>query len=203
MTVIKMISGQIYGKVDWVLREEGEIGIFLQSYNNRQTRCVLVGQPIRNLIESGAVFKGTMICGAGEIYARSFVRKKDNAPDCELVCNVSQLGSALPRERRVAGSLNLIVKGRVDVWNEQFEQIKTYFPLSPSSRRSEAFVGVIPLSGLRRTMPKESLKKLYDWLSVGREFSVAGPGQAYVYTGARGQVCAAIRTYVCSIEMHH
>lgn len=203
MTVIKMISGQIYGKVDWVLREEGEIGIFLQSYNKVQTRCVLVGQPIRNLIESGVVFKGMMICGAGEIYTRSFVRKKDNAPDCELICNVSQLGSSQPRERRVAGSLILTVKGRVDVWNENYEQIKTFFPLSPSSRRSEAFVSVIPLTGLKRNMPKESLKTLYSSLTHGKEFSVAGPGQAYVYTGNRGQVCAAIRTYACSIELHH
>jgi hypothetical protein len=190
---VKMVSGQVYGRIDWVTSNKKEVGMFLRSFNHKQTRCILVGPVIEQLASCGALMKGMLINAHGEFFARHFVRRETNEPEGELVCHAAGIASEPMRHGRLAGAIHAVLKGRVDYWDPRFHQIKTYLGVTPQSKTTNDFTCVVALDGLARRMPVESLEKTIQSLAEGKEFITSCLVQAYAYTDSRGRHVPALR----------
>lgn len=192
MSRVNVLSGQVYGKVDWVTADGREFGMFLRSSAEREaTRCVLHGPEVERMLANGIVQKGMMVTAHGEISARCQKRADDGTWMAEVLCSPSRVVAETAREGRLRGAIYANLKGVAMHWDATTMQLKTYFNPEPGGRtdRLTCSIHMKPwLSG----MSEVGLERFKDSMRVGREFTVSALIETSCYRTRTGETVASL-----------
>lgn len=127
MSRVNVLSGQVYGKVDWVTTDGREFGMFLRTSERLSTRCVMRGPEVERMLSNGIVQKGMMVTAHGEMTARCLQRKDDGTYMAEVIIEAARVVAEAPREGRLRGAIYANLKGVAMHWDPTTLQLKTFF----------------------------------------------------------------------------
>jgi len=177
-----VLSGQVYGKVDWVTANGQEIGMFLRTYEQRApVRCGLRGAEVERMLGNQLLQKGMMVTAQGEYSARCFQRKDNNLWVSEVLCTAHRIVAESSIEHRLKGSIYANLKGVIMHWDDSNQTLKTY--LNPEPGRPETVTCSILIKNWLNTMRPEGRERFIGALRKGREFTTSALIEASNYKG--------------------
>ena len=186
MSRVSVLTGQLYGKLDWVSNNAPEVGMYIRTSGNVSTRCILRGDTVENMLKTGLMREGMMATGSGVIHARCINRKISNgALQAEVVCDIDHLVAEDSTPVRVRGSIHASLKGVVMYWNPETGQAKTFFNFDTPGR-PEKLVCSIYLRHWVGGMSNISRGRFLAAMRVGREFTLAGVVEVQGYADRNG-----------------
>lgn len=175
-----VVTGQVFGTVDWVTDDNRELGMFVRS-TGKQTRCVLHGPIVERFIANNSVRKGCVVTGIGDLHAR--VTKRSATPAVEVMLEAYKLHVEEPRDAkqtRPKGSIHASMKSVAMYWNGQTLQLKSFLN-SQEEGRAERVVCSVFMQSWVDCMPPEARQNFVTSLHVGREYSAACNVEASYY----------------------
>ena len=175
-----VVSGQVFGVVDWVTASNDEIGMFLPSTKG-QTRVILTGNAVRQQISNGIVRKGMTVTALGSLGARCVQQQAGPVP--EVVCHAVHLVAEPPHAARTKGIAYALVKGVAMVWDPEKLVIKVFVP-QPGGQMVCSMTMHKWVDGL----PTDSKPSFMAAMRLGREFTAAALLETDSYEGKEGQV---------------
>jgi len=175
-----VLSGQVYGKVDWITADGRELGMFLRTSEREPTRCVVRGPEVEALIANRIVQKGMMVTAFGEFSARVETRHDTGAPMPELLCTAAKVVAEPPREQRLRGSVHVNLKGVVMYWDTTRNQIKTFLNAGEMGRTEQVTCNVY-LGSWMGGLSDESRQRLSAAIVKGREYTLAALTEVSFY----------------------
>jgi hypothetical protein len=191
MSRVNVLSGQVYGKVDWVTSDGREFGMFLRSSEREATRCVMHGPEVERMLSNGIVQKGMMVTAYGEFSARCQQRHDDNTWMAEVLCNPNRVVAETGREARIRGAIYANLKAVVMHWDADTGQLKTYFNPEPGGRTEKLTVSVHMKAWLAG-MSADGQERFKAMMRVGREFTVSALVEASTYRTRAGEQVASL-----------
>jgi len=191
MSRVNVLSGQVYGKVDWVTADGREFGMFLRSSEREVTRCVLHGPEVERMLANGIVQKGMMFTAHGDFSARCQKRNDDGTWMAEVLCNPTRVVAETSREGRIRGAIYANLKGVAMHWDSATLQLKTYF--NPEvGVRTDRLTCSIHMKPWLAGMTPEGQERFKAAMRVGREFTVAALVEASCYRTKVGDTVASL-----------
>lgn len=191
MSRVNVLSGQVYGKVDWVTADGREFGMFLRSSERDATRCVMQGPEVERMLANGVVQKGMMVTAYGEFSARCQKRNDDGTWMAEVLCNPTRVVAETAREGRIRGAIYANLKGVAMHWDVNTLQLKTYF--NPEEGvRTDRLTCSIHMKPWLAGMTPEGQERFKAAMRVGREFTVAALVEASCYRTKAGETVASL-----------
>jgi hypothetical protein len=189
---INVLSGQVYGNVDWVSADGREFGMFLRSSEREASRVVMHGPEVVRMLENGVVQKGMLVTAYGALSARCVKRQDDGTWMAEVLCNPSRVVAETARESRVRGAIHASLKGVVMYWDAETLQLKTYF--NPEAGfHSTTVTCSIHIKAWVDGMEEAVQEKFKSCIRKGREFTTSGLVQASTYRTRTGeQTCSLL-----------
>ncbi|MBK3780134.1 hypothetical protein G3A43_07675 [Paraburkholderia aspalathi] len=191
MSRLSVLSGQIFGKVDWVTADGREIGMFLKTSDREASRCVLAGPDVERMVANNIVQKGMMVTAHGEFHARSFTRRDDGKDVGEVVCTAQRLVAEAPREGRLRGAIYANMKGVVMHWDANTLQLKTFFNYTEPGKPKQVTCSIHMRNWLAGMTP-DGQQHFKDAMRVGREFVTAALLEVSCYRNREGVVVPAL-----------
>ena len=186
MSRVSVLTGQLYGKLDWVSNDTREVGMFIRTSGNTSTRCVLRGETVENMLKTGHVREGMMATGSGSVYARCLSRRASNGTvQSELVCDIDRLIAEDSTPVRVRGSIYANLKGVVMYWNAETGQAKTFFNFDVPGK-PEKLACSIYLKHWVAGMGHVGRSRFLAAMRVGREFTLSGVVETQGYADRNG-----------------
>lgn len=179
-----VLSGQVYGKVDWVTSDGREFGMFLRTSERDSTRCVMRGPEVERMLANGIVQKGMMATAYGDLSARCLKRHSDGTDMVEVLCGALRVVAESTIEGRLRGSLYANLKGVVMFWDPKTYQLKTF--LNPEPGRPEHVTCSVHVKAWLAAMPPESRERFIASLRSGREFTTSARVEASTYVNKGG-----------------
>lgn len=191
MSRVNVLSGQVYGKVDWVTADGREFGMFLRSSERDATRCVMHGPEVERMLANGVVQKGMMVTAYGEFSARCQKRNDDGTWMAEVLCNPTRVVAETAREGRIRGAIYANLKGVAMHWDVNTLQLKTYF--NPEEGvRTDRLTCSVHMKPWLAGMTAEGQERFKTAMRVGREFTVAALVEASCYRTKAGETVASL-----------
>jgi len=185
---LNVLSGQVYGKVDWVSQNKREVGMYIHSSSGKTTRCVVTGPEMHGRLANNVLAKGMMLTAFGEVYARTFHRKENNTYEGELVCLASRIiPEDASREGRVRGSIACTLKGVVMYWNPALMQVKSFLNFKEEGLPSQMTCSLY-LGNWIKAMPEQTRTNFLSSLRAGREYNAMCMAEAAVYRSREGSL---------------
>ena len=175
-----IMSGQVYGKVDWITADGREIGMFLRTSEREPTRCVVRGPEVEALIANRIVQKGMMITAFGEFSARVETRHDNGSLMPELLVTAAKVVAEAPREQRLRGSIHVSLKGVVMYWDTTRSQIKTFLNAGELGRTEQVTCNVY-LGAWMQGLTPEGRERLSAAIVKGREYTLAALTEVSFY----------------------
>lgn len=176
-----LLTGQIHGQVDWISNDGREAGIMLRTSQDTVTRCVFIGDEVERMLLNNVLQEGMMVTGSGVIQARCINKRlTDGTPQAEVLCRAEQLLAETAPKVRVAGAINVILKGVVMYWDANLAQLKTFFNPEDTGLPTK-MVGSIMMRNWLNAMQPASRERFVSALRAGREFTMAGVTQVGGY----------------------
>lgn len=175
-----VISGQIYGKVDWVSQDGTEVGLFINSSSRGSTRCIVSGSEAKSMLANRMLSKGMMVSAHGELFARAIYRQKEKTHIGEVVCEASRIIAEPSRSVRVAGSVHGLLKGVVMHWSPQFNQLKTFINFKEKGKPSQLTCSLF-MNNWISALKGEAKDNFVSALKPGRVFTSSCLIEAGVY----------------------
>ncbi len=191
MSRVNVLSGQVYGKVDWVTSDGREFGMYLRSSEREATRCVLHGPEVERMLSNGVVQKGMMVTAYGEFSARCQKRHDDGTWMAEVLCNPSRVVAETSREGRLRGAIYANLKGVVMHWDAESLQLKTYFNPEPGVR-TERLTCSVHMKSWTAGMTAEGKERFKATMRTGREFTVSALVETSCYRSKTGEQIASL-----------
>jgi hypothetical protein len=191
MSRINVLSGQVYGKVDWVTADGREFGMFLRSSERDATRCVLHGPEVERMLANGIVQKGMMVTAYGEFSARCQKRNDDGTWMAEVMCNPNKVVAETGREGRLRGAIYANLKAVAMHWDADTMQLKTYFNPEPGVR-TDRLTCSVHMKTWMAGMSAESQERFKANMRVGREFTVSALVETSCYKARTGEHVASL-----------
>lgn len=191
MSRINVLSGQVYGKVDWVTADGREFGMFLRSSDREATRCVLHGPEVERMLANGIVQKGMMVTAYGEFSARCQKRNDDGTWMAEVLCNPTRVVAETGRDARLRGAIYANLKAVAMHWDAETLQLKTYFNPEPGVRTDRLTCSIHMRSWLGG-MSAEGKERFKATMRVGREFTVSALVETTTYRTRDGEQVASL-----------
>lgn len=191
MSRVNVLSGQVYGKVDWVTSDGREFGMYLRSSEREATRCVLHGPEVERMLANGVVQKGMMVTAYGEFSARCQKRHDDGTWMAEVLCNPSRVVAETAREGRLRGAIYANLKGVVMHWDADSLQLKTYFNPEPGVR-TERLTCSVHMKSWTAGMTAEGKERFTATMRTGREFTVSALVETSCYRSKTGDQVASL-----------
>jgi hypothetical protein len=191
MSRLSVLSGQVFGKVDWVTADGREIGMFLKTSDREASRCVLVGQDVERMVANNIVQKGMMVTAHGEFHARSFTRRDDGKDVGEVVCKAQRIVAEAPREGRLRSAIYANMKGVVMHWDANTMQLKTFFNYTEPDKPKQVTCSLHMRNWLAGMTP-DGQKHFKDAMRVGREFVAATMLEVSCYRNREGVVIPSL-----------
>lgn len=182
-----VLSGQVYGKVDWITADGRELGMFLRTSEREATRCVVRGPEVEALLSNRIVQKGMMVTAFGEFSARIQKRTDDNSVMPELLCTAAKVVAESPREMRLRGSIHANLKGVVMYWDAQRTQIKTFLNAGEMGRTEQVTCNV-HLQNWMRGLTPEGKERLIASITKGREYTLSALAEVTYYRDGTGKL---------------
>ena len=184
MSRLSVLSGQVFGKVDWVTADGHEIGMFLKTSDREANRCVIGGPEVKRMVANNIVQKGMMVTAHGEFHARSFQRRDDNTNVGELICTAQRIVAEAPREGRLRGAIYANMKGVVMYWDATTMQLKTFFNYTEPGMPKQVTVSVHMRNWLAGMAP-DSQQRFKESIRAGREFVTSALLEVSCYRSAK------------------
>jgi hypothetical protein len=178
MSKSTVISGQVFGAVDWVTDDNRELGMFLRA-SGRQTRCVLNGPAVEQFIANSQVKKGSVVTGYGDLHAR--VIKRGGKLEPELIVEALRLDVEAQRDSRPRGAIYAQLKSVVMFWDEKTYQMKSFLN-SKMPGRVERLACSLYMNNWIAGMPDVQREIFVSSLRVGREYTAAANVEADCYS---------------------
>lgn len=175
-----VLSGQVYGKVDWITADGREIGMFLRTSEREPTRCVVRGPEVEALIANRIVQKGMMVTAFGEFSGRVETRHDNGSLMPELLCTAAKVVAEAPREMRLRGSVHVNLKGVVMYWDASRNQIKTFLNAGELGRTEQVTCNVY-LGAWMQGLTPEGRERLSASIVKGREYTLAALTEVSYY----------------------
>lgn len=182
-----VLSGQVYGKVDWITADGRELGMFLRTSEREATRCVVRGPEVEAMLANRIVQKGMMVTAFGEFSARIQRRTDDNSVMPELLCTAAKVVAESPREMRLRGSIHANLKGVVMYWDAQRNQIKTFLNAGELGRTEQVTCNVHLTTWMRGLSP-EGKERLVAAITKGREYTLSALAEVSYYRDSAGNL---------------
>lgn len=178
-----LLSVQIHGRIDWINLEQGLAGMYLRTSSRGQTKCVLMGPSVKDLLDSHALGNGMIVSAFGQLSARLVTQNGEPGP--QVLCRVDRLLAEPPLHKPPPGALYANVKGAVMHWDPVHRQIKTYLNKGEHGQEEQVTCTVYLQRWLAK-MPPQSAANLEAMIRVGREYTLTGMIEAGCYTGKSG-----------------
>lgn len=191
MSRLSVLSGQIFGKVDWVTADGREIGMFLKTSDRDSSRCVLCGAEVERMVANNIVQKGMMVTAHGEFHARSFQRRDDGTNVGELVCKAQRIVAEAPREGRLRGAIYANMKGVVMYWDPTTMQLKTFFNYTDPGMPKQVTCSIHMRNWVAGMLP-DNQQRFKESIRVGREFVTAAMLEVSCYRTRDGLVVPSL-----------
>jgi hypothetical protein len=191
MSRLSVLSGQVFGKVDWVTADGKELGMFIKTSDRDSNRVVLQGPEVEQMVKNNLVQKGMMVTAHGEYRARVFTRKADNTHTAELLCIAQRVVAEPPRENRMRGVIYSLLKSVVMYWDPRALQLKTYFNYDEPGVASQVTCSLSLQSWLGELAP-ESRERFVAAMRAGREFVASNVTELSVYE-SQGQLVPMLK----------
>lgn len=191
MSRLSVLSGQVFGKVDWVTADGKELGMFVKTSDRDSNRVVLQGPEVEQMVKNNLVQKGMMVTAHGEYRARVFTRKTDGTHTAELLCTAQRVVAEPPRENRMRGVIYALLKGVVMYWDPRTLHLKTYFNSTDPGVASQLTCSLSLQSWLGELAP-ESKERFVANMRPGREFVSSNVTELSVYE-SQGQVVPVLK----------
>lgn len=186
MARANVLSGQVYGKVDWVNQDEREVGMFLKTSERIATRCVLRGGEVDRLVGNSLLQKGMMVTAHGELSARCMKRHDDGSWLSEVLVDASRVAAEQPREGRLRGSIYANLKGVVLHWDPNTLQLKTFLNPGELGRKEKATVSLHMTPWINGMTP-EGQERFKAMMRTGREFTTSAIVEVNCYRDRTGE----------------
>jgi len=170
MSRANVLSGQVFGKVDWVTSDSREFGMFVRTSQRESSRVVVSGPEAERLLANGVIQKGMMAEAHGTFYARAQKRHDTGAYMGELVCDAQSVLAEAHRDDRFRSSIYGNMKAVVMYWDPSSAQLKTFFNYTEPGRPKQMTCSLHMKSWLDG-MSAESQERFKASLRVGREFT--------------------------------
>jgi len=184
---LNVLSGQVYGKVDWISQDKREVGMYIHSSSGKTTRCIVLGSEIQGLLANNMLTKGSMLTAFGEIYGRVFHRKRNDTQEGELVCCASRIvPEVVPIHNRVRGSIACTLKGVIMYWNPAQMQLKSFLNYEEETMPAQLTCSIY-LRHWINSMADQSRANFLASLRNGREYTAVCFTEAGVYQGKDGK----------------
>lgn len=186
---LNVLSGQAFGKVDWVTQDGRELGMFLKLSTRDRTRVVLRGKEVERVIGNHLVQKGQMVTAHGELSARCMQRKDDASWMSEVLLTASKVHVEKPdqeKEVRLGGSLYANLKGVILHWDPKTMQLKTFLNKTDPGRTEQVTVSM-HMTPWINGMSAEKREKFMDSLKSGREFTTSACTEVDSYQPRNGE----------------
>lgn len=191
MSRVNVLSGQVYGKVDWVTADGREFGMFLRSSEREATRCVMHGPEVERMLANNVVQKGMMVTAYGEFSARCQKRNDDGTWMAEVLCSANRVVAESGREARIRGAIYANLKAVAMHWDADTLQLKTYFNPEPGVR-TDRLTCSIHMKSWMAGMSAESQERFKATMRIGREFTVSALVEASSYRTKAGEQVATL-----------
>lgn len=193
-----VLTGMVYGKVDWITKDGSEFGMFVRVNESKSTRVVLGGQEAVQAIESGIVQKGMMVVGTGSISARCFQRTGSTEIEAEVYFDTETIEAEPPSEGRLRGSINSCLKGTVMFWDPKTWMFKTYLNF-PDRQSVAVSLNMRPwVSGLS----SQSQERFIAAVRQGRDFTAMSMVDASGYKTNSGVLSASLNLLPTHFQLH-
>lgn len=186
MSRLSVLTGQFYGKLDWVSNNAPEVGMYIRTSRNTSTRCVLRGPTVETMLTKGLAREGMMATASGTVFARCINRKMNNGDvNSEVVCDTDRLVTEDSTPVRVRGSIHANLKGVLMYWNAETYHAKTFFNFEIPGK-PEKLVCSIFLGNWVDSMGPVSRGRFLAAMRVGREFTLSGVAESRGYADRNG-----------------
>jgi len=186
-----LLSGQVYGKVDWITADGRELGMFLRTSEREATRCVVRGPEVEAMLSNRIVQKGMMVTAFGEFSARTVKRTDDGTYMTELLCTAMKVVAEAPREMRLRGSIHANLKGVVMFWDAERTQLKTFLNAGDRGRTEQVTCNVY-LGAWMKGLTPEGKEKLSAAIRKGREYTLSALTEVSHYRDNKGDLIPVI-----------
>lgn len=186
-----MLSGQVYGTVDWISRDKRELGMYLtlaSGAKKRQIRCVLHGQHVERQLADGVDRKGMTVTAMGPMSARVIYQATNEAHVAEVLVDADRTMFEVAPAHRVSGSVEAMLKGVVLNWDLKSRLLKTFLNRNPNIASPAARNVTISLT-LERWMTGMSDAARTNFgtsISKGREFIASAAVEVSHYRTKEG-----------------
>lgn len=200
---LNVLSGQVYGKVDWVTHNKREIGMFIYGTGARTTRCIVTGEDVETLLQNNLLLKGMMVTAHGEFYGRVFHRKENDSYEGELACQASRIVTeSAARTNRVCGSVYVTLKGVVMHWDAQYMLLKTFFNYQEDGRPEQVTCS-LALGPYCKSMPEAVRGKFLSSIRAGREFTASCLVDATTYVNRDQKAVPVMQMLPLDFKLQH
>lgn len=181
-----VLSGQVYGKLDWVTSDGREVGMFLKTSERVTTRVVLRGPEVERMLANGLLQKGMMVTGHGDMSARCMQRKDDGSWMAEVLCDASRIAAETAREGRTRGAIYANLKGVALHWDSNTMQLKTFMNPGDQGRR-EKFTISLHMVPWINGMTADGQERFKAMMRTGREFTASAIVEVNCYRTREGE----------------
>lgn len=180
-----ILTGQVYGTVDWITKDRREIGMFLRPSSARQTRCVLQGPEVERMLANNQIATGMEVTAFGELYGRCVSQTNGMVP--EVVCEACRVTPEHPHERRIPGGIYANMKAVVLFWDAAKLQLKTFFNYKDPGKPEQLTCSVYMRNWVEG-MVTDSQQSFLKELRVGRGFTTSAVVEVGQYLSRGKQV---------------
>lgn len=177
---ITVISGQVFGKVDWVTADGKEVGMFLKTSDRDSTRCVISGPDVARMVENGSLQKGMMCTAHGEFTARCFQRRDTSVWQAELVVKSQRVVAESLREGRMRAAIYCNIKGVVLHWDEKMAQVKTFINYDIPGM-PKTITCTLNLRHLLNNMTPDGKERFLEAMKMHREYVASALAEVSCY----------------------
>lgn len=201
MHLPNVLSGQVYGTVDWVTTDGREFGMFMKTSERPAFRCVLRGSEVERMLANNTVQKGMVVTAFGEFFARCLIRQSDNTPMPELVCEAARVVPEPPAQARFRGSVGAFLKGVVMHWDPATLQLKTFFNYKQPGMPERVTCSIHMKSWVDGMTP-EGLQSFKASIRNGRVFTTAAMVEISSYRSKEGLLVPILQLLPTNFALH-
>ncbi|GBG14559.1 methionine synthase [Novimethylophilus kurashikiensis] len=173
-----VITGQVFGTVDWVTDDKREIGMFIRT-SGRQTRCILQGPVVEQFIANNQVAKGNLVTSFGDLNAR-VMKRASSKLEPELLLNAFKLDIEPPRTIRPRGALYAQLKSVVMYWEEKTLHMKSFLN-SRDAGHADCVTCSVFMKSWVDGIEEEGRTSFVSNIAVGKEYTAMCNVETDVY----------------------
>lgn len=185
---VSVLSGQVYGNVDWVTADGREFGMYLRTSPQTTTRCVMRGPEVERMLANGMVQKGMTVTAYGELTGRCLTRHGNGEQMPEIIVEADKvIAEDASREGRLRGAIYANMKGVAMHWDASKLQLKTFFNYTQPDR-PERLTCSLHMKSWLDGMSDDGKARFLANMRSGREFVASALVEASFYKSSAGLI---------------